>query len=58
MNHTPDLPAPSGSPFDLNERTGEMTLPDPTVRITAKGLAKLHLLLGGSGSFGVLAVKA
>ena len=42
----------------LNERTGEMTLPDPTVRITAKGLAKLHLLLGGSGSFGVLAVTA
>ena len=42
----------------LNERTGEMTLPDPTVRITAKGLAKLHLMLGGSGSFGVLAVKA
>ena len=37
---------------------GEMTLPDPTVRITAKGLAKLHLLLGGSGSFGVLAVTA
>ena len=42
----------------LNERTGEMTLPDPTVRITAKGLAKLHLMLGGSGSFGVLAVTA
>ena len=34
-------------PF-LNERTGEMEQPSPTVRITPKGLNELHVLLGGS----------
>lgn len=34
-------------PF-LNERTGEMEQPAPTVRITPKGLQELHELLGGS----------
>lgn len=34
-------------PF-LNERTGEMEQPAPTVRVTPKGLHELHVLLGGS----------
>lgn len=34
-------------PF-LNEKTGEMEQPAPTVRITPKGLHELHVLLGGS----------
>ena len=34
-------------PF-LNERTGEMETPPPTVRITHKGLHELHKHLGGS----------
>ena len=34
-------------PF-LNERTGEMEQPSPTVRVTPKGLNELHVLLGGS----------
>lgn len=33
----------------LNERTGEMEVPAPSVRITVKGLAELHKRLGGSG---------
>lgn len=32
----------------LNERTGEMEVPPPSVRITPKGLAELHKRLGGS----------
>lgn len=35
-------------PF-LNEKTGEYELPAPTIRVTVKGIAKLHELLGGSG---------
>ncbi|MDF3309800.1 phage antirepressor KilAC domain-containing protein [Rhodococcus sp. T2V] len=35
-------------PF-LNPKTGEYELPAPTVRVTVKGIAKLHELLGGSG---------
>ncbi|WP_197514661.1 phage antirepressor KilAC domain-containing protein, partial [Mycobacterium sp. 852013-50091_SCH5140682] len=31
----------------LNERTGEMEVPPPSVRITPKGLAELHKRLGG-----------
>ncbi|MGO3084235.1 antA/AntB antirepressor family protein [Ancrocorticia populi] len=34
-------------PF-LNEKSGEMEQPAPTVRITPKGLHELHVLLGGS----------
>lgn len=34
-------------PF-LNEKTGEWEQPDPTVRVTPKGLHELHKLLGGS----------
>ena len=34
-------------PF-LNERTGEMEQPSPTVRVTPKGLHELHKHLGGS----------
>lgn len=32
----------------LNERTGEMEVPPPSVRITPKGLAELHRRLGGT----------
>ena len=35
-------------PF-LNERTGEMEQPPPTVRVTPKGLHELHKALGGTG---------
>ena len=35
-------------PF-LNEKTGEMEQPPPTVRITPKGLHELHKALGGTG---------
>lgn len=38
-----------GKPF-LNERTGETELPEPTIRVTAKGLAELHKRLGGDGA--------
>ena len=34
-------------PF-LNEKTGEMEQPAPTVRVTPKGLHELHQHLGGS----------
>lgn len=37
-----------GAPY-LHEPSGEMRLPDPTIRVTAKGLAELHKRLGGSG---------
>lgn len=36
-----------GAPY-LHEPSGEMRLPDPTIRITPKGLAELHKRLGGS----------
>lgn len=36
-------------PF-LNERTGEMEQPAPTVRVTPKGLHELHVALGGSSN--------
>lgn len=45
------------SPF-LNQKTGEMELPDPTIRVTAKGLAELHKRLGGSDPVATLAVAA
>lgn len=38
-----------------NAKTGEMELPAPTIRITAKGLAELHKRLGGTGAVPVLA---
>lgn len=34
-------------PF-LNSKTGEYELPAPTIRVTAKGVGKLHELLGGT----------
>lgn len=46
-----------GTPY-LHEPTGEMRLPDPTVRITAKGLAELHKRLGGAEPLAALAVIA
>ncbi|MBA8964649.1 DNA-damage-inducible protein D [Rhodococcus percolatus] len=35
-------------PF-LNSKSGEYELPAPTLRVTVKGIARLHYLLGGSG---------
>lgn len=35
---------------------GETILPEPTIRITAKGLAELHQRLGGSGQLELMAV--
>jgi len=35
-----------GSPY-LHEPSGEMRLPDPTIRVTCKGLQELHTRLGG-----------
>jgi prophage antirepressor-like protein len=46
-----------GKPF-LNERTGEMELPAPTIRVTPKGLAALHKKLGGSGPLQIMAEAA
>ncbi|WP_307864185.1 phage regulatory protein/antirepressor Ant [Mycolicibacterium fortuitum] len=43
-------------PF-LNERTGEMEVPAPSVRITPKGLAELHKRLGGSGQLAAVAAS-
>jgi len=37
----------ASGPF-LNHRTGELELPAPTIRITAKGLSALHRILGGT----------
>lgn len=45
------------SPF-LNQKTGDMELPDPTIRITAKGLAELHKRLGGTAELEALAVAS
>lgn len=38
-------------------RNGEMCVGDPTVRVTPKGLATLHKLLGGSGQLALMAVS-
>lgn len=46
-----------GSPY-LHEPTGEMRVPNPTIRITPKGLAELHKRLGGSGQTAILAEVA
>lgn len=35
-------------PF-LNSKTGSYELPAPTIRVTAKGIGKLHELMGGTG---------
>jgi anti-repressor protein len=43
-----------GRPF-LHEPSGEMRLPAPTIRITAKGLAELHKRLGGTDALPTLA---
>lgn len=43
-------------PMYTDPDTGEDRLPDPTVRVTAKGLAALHKLLGGSGPAASMAV--
>lgn len=45
-----------GSPY-LHEPSGEMRLPDPTIRITPKGLAELHKRLGGSGQLPLVAAS-
>lgn len=47
----------AATPF-LNQKTGEMELPAPTIRITAKGLAELHKRLGGSAVLATMAVSA
>lgn len=41
-----------GKPF---VRTGEVVTPEPTIRITPKGLAALHQKLGGSGQLELVA---
>jgi prophage antirepressor-like protein len=38
-------------------RNGEMCVAEPTVRVTPKGLASLHKLLGGSGQLALVAVS-
>lgn len=43
-----------GTPF-LHEPTGEMRVPEPTIRITPKGLEELHKRLGGSGQLPLMA---
>jgi anti-repressor protein len=43
-----------GTPF-LHEPTGEMRVPEPTIRITPKGLAELHKRLGGSSQLALMA---
>lgn len=45
------------SPY-LHAPTGEMRVPDPTIRVTPKGLAELHKRLGGSGQLALLAEAA
>lgn len=42
-----------GSPF-LHHPTGEMRVPEPTIRVTPKGLAELHKRLGGSGQLAIV----
>ncbi|WP_353107918.1 BRO family protein [Gordonia sp. (in: high G+C Gram-positive bacteria)] len=37
----------AATPF-LNSKTGEYELPAPTIRVTAKGIGKLHELMGGT----------
>ncbi|WP_440712084.1 BRO family protein [Gordonia sp. FQ] len=46
-----------GKPF-MNERTGDMELPAPTIRITAKGLAELHKRLGASEPIQIMAAAS
>lgn len=46
-----------GAPY-LHEPTGEMRVPNPTIRITPKGLAELHKRLGGSGQTAIVAEVA
>lgn len=46
-----------GSPY-LHEPTGEMRVPNPTIRVTPKGMAELHKRLGGSGQTAILAAVA
>ena len=43
-----------GTPF-LHEPTGQMRVPDPTIRITPKGLAELHKRLGGGDQLPLVA---
>ena len=43
-----------GTPF-LHEATGQMRVPDPTIRITPKGLAELHKRLGGGDQLALVA---
>lgn len=43
-----------GRPY-LHEPTGQMRNPDPTIRITTKGLAELHKRLGGTGQLPLIA---
>lgn len=45
-----------GSPF-LHHPSGEMRVPDPTIRVTPKGLAELHKRLGGSGQLALVAAS-
>lgn len=44
-------------PF-LNSKTGEYELPAPTIRVTAKGIGKLHELLGGTEEIHFIAGEA
>ncbi|WP_280371040.1 phage antirepressor KilAC domain-containing protein [Nocardia wallacei] len=46
-----------GRPY-LHEPTGEMRNPDPTIRITAKGMAELHKRLGGMDQLPTLAATS
>lgn len=45
-----------GRPF-WHEGRGEMVVPDPTVRITPKGIAELHKRLGGTGQLALVAAS-
>lgn len=45
-----------GKPF-WHEGRGERVAPDPTVRITPKGLAELHKRLGGTGQLALVSVS-
>ncbi|WP_255251782.1 phage antirepressor KilAC domain-containing protein [Mycobacterium avium] len=45
-----------GKPF-WHEGRGEMVLPEPTVRVTPKGLAELHKRLGGTGQLALVAAS-
>lgn len=45
-----------GTPF-LHQPTGQMRVPDPTIRVTPKGLAELHKRLGGTGQLALVAAS-